>query len=131
MNIESVKVATPPPRATLPDATVAARPSAEKGRFAEAAKTPETAKNQQLAEDKNQKVPSSLSVEDAVKRLSNFVAPTQSQISFSIDQESGVSVVKILDNESKEVIRQFPSEEAIALAHALDKLQGLLIKDKA
>lgn len=131
MNIESVITATPPPRATLPDAAVAARPAATHTKPAETAKATETAKNQQPSEDKNQKAPSSLSVEDAVKRLSNFIAPTQSQISFSIDQESGVSVVKILDNESKEVIRQFPSEEAIALAHALDKLQGLLIKDKA
>lgn len=70
-------------------------------------------------------------LQDAVKRLNDFVAPSQSEISFSIDDESGVRVVKILDSQSKEVIRQIPSEEAIELARALDKLQGLLIKDKA
>jgi len=72
-----------------------------------------------------------LSVEEAVKRISEFVAPTQSEISFSIDEISGVQVVKIMDSQSNEVIRQFPSKEAIEIARALDKLQGLLIRDKA
>lgn len=131
MNIESVKTTTSPSRASLPEATVKARPASAQGKLAEVKLAIETANNQQVSEDKNQKSQPSLSVEDAVKRLSDFVAPTQSQISFSVDLESGVSVVKILDNESKEVIRQFPSEEAIALAQALDKIQGLFIKDKA
>ncbi|WP_205750533.1 flagellar protein FlaG [Azonexus hydrophilus] len=72
-----------------------------------------------------------LSVENAVERLSKFVANTKAEISFSIDQESGIQVVKVLDSQTKDVIRQFPSEEAIQLAQALDKLQGLLVKDKA
>ena len=132
MNIESVKTASPPQRSPLPEAAPKVeRPFAEPSRQAVPAKAIDANKNSQAAQDKNPNNPSSLSVEDAVKRLTDFVAPTQSQISFSIDEESGVSVVKILDSQSKEVIRQFPSEEAIALAQALDKLQGLLIKDKA
>jgi len=82
-------------------------------------------------DDLSRKSTSALSVEDAVKRISDFVAPTQSEISFSIDEVSGVQVVKIMDSQSNEVIRQFPSKEAIEIARALDKLQGLLIKDKA
>lgn len=73
---------------------------------------------------------SDLSVEEAVKRLSSFV-PSSSEINFSIDEDSGVRVVKVLDSKSNEVIRQIPSEEAIEIARALDKLQGLFIKDKA
>ncbi len=71
------------------------------------------------------------SLEDAVKRISNFVSKVNSEISFSIDNASGVSVVKIIDSQSKDVIRQFPSEEAIQIAQALDKLQGVFVKDKA
>jgi flagellar protein FlaG len=74
---------------------------------------------------------SALSVEDAIKRLSDFVSPSQSSLSFSVDDVSGRQVVTIVDNNSNEVIRQFPSKEAIAIARALDKLQGLLIRDKA
>lgn len=72
-----------------------------------------------------------LSLENAVDRLSKFVSNTKAEINFSIDKESGIQVVKVLDSQSKEVIRQFPSEEVIQLAQALDKLQGLLVKDKA
>ena len=116
----------PSQRAPILDASVAAKPAEVKVKAAETAKSTEVSKDINIKENQ-----SNLSVEDAVKRLADFVSPTQSQISFSIDEESGLRVVKILDNESKEVIRQFPSEEAIALAQALDKIQGLLIKDKA
>lgn len=37
----------------------------------------------------------------------------------------------MIDRQTKEVLRQMPSEEALAIAHALDKLQGLMIKQKA
>lgn len=70
-------------------------------------------------------------VESAVQRLSSFVSTTRPELSFSVDENSGTRVVRVIDTETKEVIRQMPSEEAIHLAQALDKLQGLLVKDKA
>lgn len=82
-------------------------------------------------DDQNETSQSALSVEDAIKRLSDFVSPSQSSLSFSVDDVSGRQVVTIVDTQSNEVIRQFPSKEAIAIAQALDKLQGLLIRDKA
>lgn len=82
-------------------------------------------------DDQNETSQSALSVEDAIKRLSDFVSPSQSSLSFSVDDVSGRQVVTIVDTQSNEVIRQFPSKEAIAIARALDKLQGLLIRDKA
>lgn len=75
--------------------------------------------------------PSRQDVDEAVNRLTDFVSANQSEINFSVDESSGIRVVKIVDRNSNEVIRQMPSEEAVALARALDKLQGLLIKDKA
>lgn len=70
-------------------------------------------------------------VDEAVDRLNNFVSNIQSEINFSIDETTGIRIVKVVDSNSNEVIRQMPSEEAVALAKALDKLQGLLIKEKA
>jgi len=78
-----------------------------------------------------EKTEKSPTLEKAVKHLADFVAAASSEINFSIDQSSGVQVVKIMDRNSQEVIRQIPSEEAIHLAQALDKLQGLFVKDKA
>jgi flagellar protein FlaG len=82
-------------------------------------------------DDQSEQSQSGLSIEDAIKRLSDFVSPSQSSLSFSVDDVSGRQVVTIVDTQSNEVIRQFPSKEAIAIARALDKLQGLLIRDKA
>lgn len=74
---------------------------------------------------------SALSVEQAVDRLKQFVSTTDADINFAIDSKSGVPVVKIIDHSTKDVIRQIPSEEAISLAMALDKLQGLFVREKA
>jgi len=73
----------------------------------------------------------SLSLEQAVDRLKQFVSPTDADINFAIDGTSGVPVVKIVDRSTKDIIRQIPSEEAISLAMALDKLQGLFVREKA
>lgn len=73
----------------------------------------------------------SLSLEQAVDRLKQFVSTADADINFAIDGNSGVSVVKIVDRSTKDVIRQIPSEEAISLAMALDKLQGLFVREKA
>lgn len=129
MNIESVTTNSAPQRPPEVQGQSSPRASATAARAAELA----SSQRQQRAESQNQvsESPQKLSVEDAVKRLADFVAPTNSEINFSIDEESGVRVVKVLDSQSKEVIRQFPSEEAIQLAMALDKLQGLFVKEKA
>ncbi|MDD2914127.1 MAG: flagellar protein FlaG [Gallionella sp.] len=37
----------------------------------------------------------------------------------------------MIDTQTNEVIRQLPSKEMVAIAQALDKFQGLLIKIKA
>lgn len=72
------------------------------------------------------------SLEQAVDNLRQLVsAATDAEINFAVDSQSGVQVVKIVDRNTQDVIRQIPSEEAIALAMALDKLQGLFVRDKA
>lgn len=73
----------------------------------------------------------SLSVEQAVDRLKQFVATSDAEINFAVDNTSGVQIVKIVDRNTKDVIRQIPSEEAISLAMALDKLQGLFVRERA
>jgi len=135
MNIDSVSAAvasSPTTRGTPPQAPPREAAPAEAGRTATERSSQVQAKQSQQADNgENGNQPTRDEVEDAVSRLSRFVAPNQSEINFSVDESSGIRVVKIVDRNSNEVIRQMPSEEAVALARALDKLQGLLIKDKA
>lgn len=70
-------------------------------------------------------------VKKAVDDVQNFVNTKNQDILFSIDEDLGKTVVKVVDRSTKELIRQFPSEEMLQIAKALDKLQGLLVKQQA
>lgn len=131
MNIDSVSTVGTTQRS--PQVEGAQRPAATQGRSPVPAEQVQSApaKTPQAESNRGENSPSRDDVDEAVNRLAKFVAPNQSDINFSVDESSGVRVVKIIDRNSNEVIRQMPSEEAVALAQALDKLQGLLIKDKA
>ncbi len=53
-------------------------------------------------------------------------------LEFSFDDAAvGKTVVKVVDKETGDMIRQIPSEETLAIAKALDRLQGLLIRQNA
>jgi flagellar protein FlaG len=73
----------------------------------------------------------SKNVKQAVEKLNLAVQGFSDSLQFSVEEETKLSVVKLIDTKTKEVIRQFPSEEAISIAKAIDRFQGLLIKDKA
>lgn len=70
-------------------------------------------------------------LEKAVEAVQKFTEPMASNLQFTIDEETGIRVVKVVDTSSQEVIRQMPSEEMLQIAKALDRLQGILIKQKA
>lgn len=67
----------------------------------------------------------------AIKSVREYIEPTKSDLEFSVIEETDQVVVKIIDSSTKEVIRQMPSEEMIAIAKALDSIKGLLLKESA
>ena len=75
--------------------------------------------------------PSRTDIEDAVTKVQKVVEAQASNLLFSIDDDSGKTVVKVVDSSTKETIRQIPSEEILSIAKALDKLQGLLLRQTA
>lgn len=77
-----------------------------------------------LAVDKSQ-------LETAVKKLNDLVAPALQTVQFSLDEQSERMVVKVVDTASKQVLRQIPNEEVLAMSKTLDKLQGLMIRQTA
>jgi flagellar protein FlaG len=83
-----------------------------------------------------QKAPSEGEVSSAVEDISRHVQNVQRNLSFTIDEDSGSTVVKVIDSASDEVIRQMPSEEILALRRRLsemsnDELRGVLVQTKA
>ncbi|MBI5781110.1 MAG: flagellar protein FlaG [Rhodocyclales bacterium] len=71
-------------------------------------------------------------LQGAVERVQQTVEKLSSAgIQFTIDQDFERMVVRVIDTSTKEVIRQIPSKEMLEIAQALDKLQGLLVHQKA
>lgn len=75
--------------------------------------------------------PKAQEVKESVEKINKTVQAMARNLQFSVDESTQMSVVKVVDVETKDVIRQIPSEEVLAIAKALDKLQGLLFKEKA
>lgn len=70
-------------------------------------------------------------VAQALEQVRKTLAPVAQNLQFSIDDDTGRTVVKVIDAQTKEVIRQIPSEELMAITRALSRLQGLLLDREA
>lgn len=83
------------------------------------------------APDAPDALPGKDEVSAAVKKLNDAMPPSAQSLEFEIDEDSKEIVVKIIDQSTREVVRQMPSKEALEMAKAIDKMQGLLIRQTA
>lgn len=76
-------------------------------------------------------------LEKAVTKMAAYIQNTQRDMDFSVDEVTGRVVVRVIDSDSEEVIRQIPSEEMLAISRHLaeslenDEPKGFLIELKA
>ena len=64
-------------------------------------------------------------VQRAIESLKQSIKPSlANSLEFEIDQSTGKTLVKILDRETRALVRQIPSEEILTIARALDRLRG-------
>ena len=89
-----------------------------------------TPQRTQGADEPGAKIVSPGQVEKAVEDVQRFVETMTNNLQFSIDDDSGRTVVKVVDRQTEEVLRQIPSEEMLDIARALGKLKGLLVEQK-
>ena len=78
--------------------------------------------------------PSASAVEQALDVINRAMVIEQRSLSFSVDEASGRSVIKVVDQKTEQLIRQIPTEEVLRVAQDIKKLQeemgqslGLLI----
>ncbi|MCP5181165.1 MAG: flagellar protein FlaG [Pseudomonadales bacterium] len=72
-----------------------------------------TANQEQVMRDEAKRV------EEAVSSLNSYARSTQRQLQFSVDNDLGRPVVRVVDSSTQEVIRQIPSDVALNLARNL------------
>ena len=70
-------------------------------------------------------------VAKAVKHISDVLEKSPSDLRFEVDDDIGELVVKMINRQTGEVIRQFPSETALEITKTLNSLAGHFISAKA
>ena len=113
--------------AVLPRA-VQSSPTAPETRTATAERSegsPDSAKQaQQVKQDETP-------VHEVVSELNNLVRELHRELQFSVDEESGETVIKVVDQETDEVVRQIPSEDVVRLRQRLEEAAGVIFQDSA
>ena len=90
-------------------------------------KRAESRTSEQKSEDTgNQTQLTRKDVEDMVEALEDFANTVQTRLNFSIDDDTEDVVVKIMDKETGDVIKQFPAEEILELREKMQDLNGFL-----
>lgn len=55
---------------------------------------------------------------------------SSSNLEFSVDEQLGRTIVRLVDANTQELIRQIPSEEFLRSARSIDMLRGLLLRQE-
>lgn len=71
------------------------------------------------------------SANSAAQAFKSLVQDIQRNLDFSVDDSSGQIVVKVIDGESGQLVRQIPSEELLRLSERLEDMRSLLFKTQA
>ena len=126
----SVIPVTPKPTAILPSANIA------DDRQTIAERPGQVVPPVAQTEEKSQSINSEeYELKEAVSNLNDYVQNLERDLSFTIDEISGKTVITVTDPESDEVIRQIPSEDLLAIAQHFSELQesegkGVLIEEQ-
>ncbi len=76
-------------------------------------------------------VPTPDQLKQAVDNINKSMQALSQDLVFSVDSDTHRTIVKVVDQKTKEVIRQIPTPEALEISKALDTVKGLLIKQTA
>ena len=76
-------------------------------------------------------MPAPEQVKQSVDHMNRLMQSLNNDLRFSVDEDTGIQLVTVMDTQTHDIIRQIPSKEVVAIAKALDSLQGLLIRQKA
>jgi flagellar protein FlaG len=75
--------------------------------------------------------PTREAVARAAEQIQSFVKEMGRNLSFSVDQVTGYNVVRVVNPDTNEVIRQLPSEELLKIARSMENWNSVLVNQKA
>lgn len=75
--------------------------------------------------------PSAAELQQAVESANKVLASkTSNELRFGVEKGTGLSVVKLINNQSGETVLQFPSEAMLQIARGIDQVTGAIIQRK-
>jgi flagellar protein FlaG len=116
--------------------------SAQKGEVTSSYQAPSQVK-QNIDEQKNATTPTAASrievsetelspekLEKVVQQLQDFMGEMNRSLQFKVDEDSGRNVIKVIDKESGDLVKQYPSEEVLGIVAKLAEATGVLVDFK-
>lgn len=116
--------------------------SAQKGEVTSSYQAPSQVK-QNIDEHKNTTTPTAASnnevsktelspekLEKVVQQLQDFMGEMNRSLQFKVDEDSGRNVIKVIDKESGDLVKQYPSEEVLGIVAKLAEATGVLVDFK-
>jgi flagellar protein FlaG len=80
---------------------------------------------------KEEKKVSEQDVKKIVHEINEHLQLSNTELNFSVDEESKKMVMKVVNKTTGELIRQIPAEDALRLAAHISKLLGILVDENA
>jgi flagellar protein FlaG len=84
-----------------------------------------------VAVEQPKAAPDPAQVTQALKSINKAMQNLSQGLEFTLDQDTHRTIIKVVDRDTRELIRQIPTEEVLEIAKALDHAQGLLIRQTA
>lgn len=76
--------------------------------------------------------PSASQLRNAVDGINKFMQQSNRNIRFSVDADTQKTVVKLVDSDTGDLIRQYPSKEVLEISKSIENMQqGMLLKQQA
>ncbi len=70
--------------------------------------------------------PTPVELTKAIAAANAALKSSSVSLEYSQDKETGLKIVRVIDRNTKELIRQIPAEEMVSVARSIEKFQGLL-----
>lgn len=80
--------------------------------------------------DENNQPLTATQLDKVAQQLQEFVGDLNRNIEFSVDKDSGRDVIKVIDKDSGDLLKQYPSEEVLTLVSKLSDMVGGFIDAK-
>jgi flagellar protein FlaG len=106
----------------LPEANAAAAPVQTLNSATNAVQQTQQAEKPEVSPEK---------LQAAVEKMNELMQSGNRSLKFSVDDTADRVVIKVMDLETEEVVRQIPTEETLKFSEFLEGMVGLIFDEKA